>query len=282
MNKKSLRLPAGAALAALLAAGAVSCGKGEDADKSSAMSPAAAVARAAKHSEELTSMHYRMTGSIPQQGRIEAEARLRIKPEMAMSMKVSVPGMGAGTHAEVRLIGKAMYVNAGEEAAKEMDGRTWIRFDTSGTEAGKQLDQLGAASQAEQNPAIQTTFLNSADDVKKVGTETVDGVRTTHYQGTVTLDTLEKSLKKEGRLTEEQRRKSIESYRKMGIDELTMDMWTDGDDRAKRFRMRGDADEGPLNLTATFLDYNKPVKVTAPPAAETMDLAEMLKELQDS
>ena len=38
-----------------------------------------------------------------------------------------------------------------------------------------------------------------------------------------------------------------------------MDMWVDGDDHTKQFRMQGDADKGKLDMTFTFLDYNKPV-----------------------
>ncbi|MGY4276602.1 hypothetical protein ACVILE_002782 [Streptomyces sp. M18.1] len=59
-----------------------------------------------------------------------------------------------------------------------------------------------------------------------------------------------------------------------------MDMWVDGDDRTKQFRMRGDAKKGPLDMTITFLGVNEPVKVTAPPAKDTMDLAEMMESQQ--
>ena len=50
----------------------------------------------------------------------------------------------------------------------------------------------------------------------------------------------------------------------------------------EQFRMQGDTDKGKLDMTFTFLDYNKPVTVTAPPAKDTADLAEMMKELQNS
>ncbi|GHE41715.1 MULTISPECIES: DUF1396 domain-containing protein [Streptomyces] len=284
MNKKSLRLPVGAALAALLAAGAVSCGKGEDADKTPAMSPAAAVAKVAKKSERITSMRYRMKGDFPGQGRIEAEASMRMKPETAMSMKMFLPGR-TDLPMEVRLIDKAIYVDGGADAAKEMDGKNWIKFDLSGTDAGKQLDQmggLGAASQADQNPAAQSNILAGADDVKKIDTATVDGVRTTHYRGTIAVDDMDEPAFTKSGVTEEQRRKAVEQYRKMGVDELTMDMWVGGDDRMKQFRVRSDADKGPMDMTFTVLDYNKPVNVTAPPAGKTADLAEMLKGLQDA
>lgn len=277
--KTSVRVPVGAGLAALLlAAGAVGCGK-EDSE-SPEMTPAAAVAKAAKNSEEITSLHYRLTGKTPEEGRIKAEAEMQMKPTLAMSMKMTALDQGAEGTAEIRLVDKAMYIGGGPEAAKEMDGKRWIKFDLSGTGVDEQMNQMGSASQADKNPATESTFLTGAKDVEKVGTETVEGVKTTHYKGTVTLADLEKTIGDEGEATREKRQKSLEQYEKMGVDKLTMDMWVDGDDRTKQFRMRADADKGPLDMTFTFLGVNEPVKVAAPPAAEVADLAEMMEESQ--
>ncbi|MEV6171170.1 DUF1396 domain-containing protein [Streptomyces sp. NPDC051954] len=269
----------GAGLAAVaLAAGAVSCAKGEESPK---MTPAAAVAKAAKNTEAITSFRYRMTGEIPEQGQIEATASMRLKPTVAMSMKMKAPDQGAAGTAEIRLVDKAMYIGGNPEMAKEMDGKSWLKFDLSALgEAGELGATAPGAGQAEQNPASESTFLTGAKDVKKVGTETVDGVQTTHYSGTVTVDDIRNSFKDADKATQEQREKSLDQYEKMGIDKLTMDMWVDGDDHTKQFRMKGDADKGPLDMTITFLDYNKPVTVTAPPAKDTTDLAEMMKEAQ--
>jgi hypothetical protein len=266
-----------ASLAALLlAGGAVGCGT----EESPSMSPAAAVAKAAKNTEDITSFRYRMTGRVPGQGRVKAEASMRTKPTMAMSMKMTALDQGADGTAEIRLVDKAMYIGGGAAAAKEMDGKSWIKFDMSAL--GK--DGLGqgapGANQADQNPATESTFLTGAKDVKKVGTDTVDGVETTRYSGVVTLADLKASLKDEDKATRERREKSIQQYEKLGVDKLTMDMWVDGDDHTKQFRMQGDADKGPLDMTITFLDLNKPVTVTAPPAKDTADLAEMMKDAQ--
>ncbi|PPS82798.1 DUF1396 domain-containing protein [Streptomyces sp. MH60] len=276
--KTSVRVPVGAGLAALLlAAGAVGCSKEDNASESPEMTPAAAVAKAAKNTEEINSLRYRMTGKVPEEGRVKAEAEMQIKPTLAMSMKMTALDQGADGTAEIRLVDKALYIGGGPEAAKEMDGKSWIKFDMSAMGADEELNQLGGASQADKNPATESTFLTGAKDVEKVGTETVDGVKTTHYKGTVTLADLEKSIGDEDKATQDKRQKSLEQYEKMGVDKLTMDMWVDGDDQTKQFRMRGEADKGPLDMTITFLGFNEPVKVTAPPAAETADLAEMMK-----
>ncbi|MGW0496896.1 DUF1396 domain-containing protein [Streptomyces sp. NPDC003007] len=261
--------------ALLLAAGAVGCG----AEESPEMTPAAAVAKAAKNTEDITSLQYRMKGSVPESGRVEGEASMRLKPTIAMSMKMKAPDQGAES-VEIRLVDKAMYLGGGAEMAKEMDGKRWLKFDLSGSDAAKDLDRMGSASQAEQNPAAQSTFLTGAKDVKKVGNEKVDGVETTRYSGTVTLDDLRASLKDDKAETREQREKSIKQYEKLGVDKFTMDMWVDGEDHTKQFRMKGQADKGPLDMTITFLDYNEPVTVTTPPAKDVADLGEMFKELE--
>ena len=63
-------------------------------------------------------------------------------------------------------------------------------------------------------------------------------------------------------------------------DPLTMDLWIDGDDRTKQFRMRAEHNDdmvgtgdGPLDLTITFLDINQPVTIKAPPTKDTVPLA---------
>ncbi|MCH0568690.1 DUF1396 domain-containing protein [Streptomyces sp. MUM 136J] len=264
------------AVATLLLAGAVGCSAG---DASPEMEPAAAaVARAAKSSDDITSFRYRITGTVPETGRVHGEAAMNVEP-LAMSMRMTAEDRADDGQVEIRLVDGAMYIGGGAEAAKETDGKSWIKFDLSATGADGELnsEQLGGG-QAGKNPAAESTFLTGSKDVKKVGSETVEGVRTTHYNGTVTLDALEKSFDKADKATREKRQKSIEQYEKMGVDRLTMDLWVDGDDHTKRFRMRGDADKGPLDMTITFFDVNKPVTVAAPPARDVADLAEMMKD----
>ncbi|MEU1040345.1 DUF1396 domain-containing protein [Streptomyces sp. NPDC005907] len=274
----------GVALTVLaLGASAVACSKGDsEAGESPSMTPAAAVAEAAKNTEDITSLRYRMTGKVPEQGRVEAEASMSMKP-MAMSMKMSALDAGADSgKVELRFVDGALYMGGGAAAAKEMDGKHWIKFGDLGKNAGSSgAGASGMEDQVKKNPAQESTFLTGSKDVKKVGTEKVDGVETTHYKGTVTLDEFRDSLKDEDKATREAREKSLQQYETMGIDKVTMDMWIDPDEHTKQFRMRGAADKGPLDMTVTFLDFNKPVTVRAPAAGDTVDLAETLRDAQE-
>ncbi|WP_405556029.1 DUF1396 domain-containing protein [Streptomyces canus] len=280
VRRSARRRTIGAGLAAVgLAAGAVSCSNGGE--ESPEMTPAAAVAKAAKNTDAIKSFRYRMKGQLPEQGRVEAEASMRTKPDVAMTMKMTAPDQGTQGSVEVRLVDKAMYIGGNAEMAKEMDGKSWIKFDLSALGDKALGGAAPGAGQADQNPAAESTFLTGAKDVKKVGTETVDGVKTTHYSGTVTLDDIKASFKDKDKATREMREKSLQQYEKLGLDKFAMDTWIDGENHTKQFRMNGDATKGPLDMTITFLDYNKPVTVTAPPAKDTADLAEMMKGLQN-
>ena len=61
------------------------------------------------------------------------------------------------------------------------------------------------------------------------------------------------------------------------MDELTLDVWIDGDDRVRRLRTQGFGRHGELDLTVTFLDYGKPVTIRAPRPGDTADLRKPLE-----
>lgn len=117
-------------------------------------------------------------------------------------------------------------------------------------------------------PTAQSTLLTGSKDLRLIGTETVDGARTTHYKGTVNSDGLI--------------RERLDQFMQLEVsDPLTMDLWIDGDDRTKQFRMRAEHNDmlvgtgdGLLDLTITFLDINKPVAIKAPPTKDTTPLAD--------
>ncbi|WP_405659923.1 LppX_LprAFG lipoprotein [Streptomyces sp. RK9] len=270
---------AGAALAAvLLAGGAVSCGS-EKSDKAGGdLAPAAAVKKAAATSEDLTSFTFRMDGKVPGDGRVKAEAAMSTKP-LAMRMEMSATDKGVPQKAEIRLVDGGLYLGGGKEAAKEMDGKSWIKFPAKGLGKTKP-GGTSLSAQADNNPADQSTLLTGSDDLKKVGTEKVEGVETTRYTGTVTMDRLRELMKDEDAATQKRREKSFKQYEDMGVEKLTMDMWIDGEDHTKQFRARGKGDKGPLDMTITFVDYNKKVTVTAPPASQVMDIAKEMKGAQ--
>ncbi|MFD9431317.1 LppX_LprAFG lipoprotein [Streptomyces sp. NPDC060002] len=264
-------------LSALLVAGCGAAGGTEDGGGSAAE---AAVTRAAEKAEQAVSLRYRMTGRTPEEGRIKAEAAIGTEPPV-MSLKSTVlsgPDQGTG---EFRLVGGVLYV--GSDEAGE-DGKHWVKFGAPGssdTPSGIKVDTGTMVDRVRDNPSHEGGFLAAADDLKKAGSETVDGVGTTHYTGTATVDDIRASYKDEDKSVRQRTEKSLAQYEKQGVDELTMDLWVDAEDRTRQLRVQGFGRHGELDLTITFLDFGKPVTVKVPPASDTLDMAEELKKARD-
>ncbi|MFE4674678.1 DUF1396 domain-containing protein [Streptomyces sp. NPDC056723] len=235
---------------------------------------AAAVREATENGERLTSFGCRMTGEVPGSGRIDGEAAISVKP---MAMRMTSPDQGSDGTLEMRVTGGALYMGGGKGAAKETDGRSWLKFDISGPASQEAAATNPLAGQADQNPAEQVTFLNGSKDHERVGEETVEGEKTAHHKGTVTLDQIRESYQDEDAATRKRRDKNLSMYEGLGFDKLAVDLWIDQDDRTRRFRTRGAADKGRFDLTMTFFDYDKPVTVRAPAAKDVVDPAQMMK-----
>ncbi|MFD5888396.1 LppX_LprAFG lipoprotein [Streptomyces sp. NPDC060334] len=276
---------AGAVLAAvLLVGGATACedGKKDGAAKSATpaaaapskaaieVTPAAYLEKVKKKSEELTSLRYTMSGTAMGE-KVSGEASMRMKPTVAMAMKMAAPGATGGAESvEIRLLDGAMYLGS--------EGK-WMKFDMKamGAETSKKMEGLGQGAQGE-NPGDQADALLKAEDLKSLGEETIDGVKTRHLVGTVPLEKMRASLASGTPEAKERREKSLKALEDEGVKSMTVDMWIDEQDHTKQVRTRGTATKGPMDMTIKFLDFNKPVEIAAPPADQVMDLAEMMKD----
>ncbi|MFZ4152229.1 hypothetical protein [Streptomyces pseudogriseolus] len=274
--------------AVLLAGGTVACGGSAGSDSANEnppeVTPATAVAKAAVNSEDIRSLHYRITGTVPEKGRVEAEASMSTDP-LAMSMKMTAADQGGDSRLEVRFVDEAMYVGGSAVDSEKLDGKSWFGAGPAAWGRGAaDNDSHGVLPrQIEGNPVAQSTLLTGSEDLRMIATETVDGTRTRHYRGTVTSGGL--LAAREGAVDEATRERLIESldqFMGLGVsDTLTMDLWIDGDDHAKQFRVRAEPDDeqagtggGPLDLTITFLDINQPVSIKTPPTEDTTALTD--------
>ncbi|WP_369272843.1 hypothetical protein AB5J55_25260 [Streptomyces sp. R11] len=268
----------GVGLAAVLLAG---CGAGVGAEPSAGSSAADAVARAVEKTEGVTSLSYRITGQFPERGRIADEATVRTAQPVAARLRTANLSGDQQGESELRLVDGVLYGSATGDMVQEMGGRHWVSYGPKAkftTHGGLRMDVGGLRDQVSRNPAREATFLAAAEDVKRIGSEKVGGAGTTHYAGTATVDELRASLDEVKEETaREGRENSLDQYEKLGVDELTLDVWVDGDDHIKRLRTQGFGRHGTLDLTFAFLDHGKAVTVRAPRADDTADLRKPLE-----
>jgi hypothetical protein len=210
---------------------------------------------------DTVTMDLSVDGTIAQRStKTHMTGRLRFRPTLAESL--TIDGAATGGQTQVVLLDDTIYMKS-PALAQLAHGKPWIKISLTelGSKSGLNLDSL--VKQAQQNnPADQTRLLTASKDVSKVGTETIDGVQTTHYAGTVNV---RDGLTKFDAKTREQFQ---QLYQKLGTDKVGFDVWVDGDSLARKMINKITTSQGQVNTTILFRDYGKPVTITAPPASE--------------
>ncbi|EDY45888.1 PE-PGRS family protein [Streptomyces sp. SPB074] len=207
---------------------------------------------------------------------------------LSMDMVVKTGQAEAGMPAELPMKwdGGVMYMDMGAEGAAELDGKRWMKIDLAAAakaggagDAMKQFDQLMGSFN--QGPAMQIDMLRAAEGVKYVGTEKIGGVEAKHFRGTVAGDAL---LDTEGALKgldAETRKQLRDSYEKSGVKSQDTDLWIGADDLLVRADSKAVTKDGALTTKTLYSDFTGVLKVTPPPAGQTMDLMKMLQGIGD-
>ncbi|MYW68250.1 hypothetical protein GTY65_29875 [Streptomyces sp. SID8379] len=289
-----------AAATALLCTGAVACSGGSDQDgakkassQSQGRSQISEVLTAAyKKTSAAKSAKVEMTMKTPAAagggGTMKMSGTMGWDPTV-MDMTMSGSALTAGdadAPESVRMVWQddVMYMDMGAKAAKDMDGKRWMKMDLGAI--AKQAGDEKAASQMtggldnmNQDPAKQIAMLLDSPNLKHIGSATVDGVKTQHYKGTLTVDEMvakNDSLKVLGKSDRDKLLKNVE---KAGIKDYDTELWVSEDDLPVRMDVTMDSAQGAVEMSQKFSDYGAAVKVDTPPASQTFDLMEMLKEM---
>ncbi|MEW2068271.1 hypothetical protein [Streptomyces sp. NPDC007346] len=184
-------------------------------------------------------------------------------------------GGGDGS-VQARYLKDEYYANMGDAFAATVGGKHWIRY------AYKDLAELGGPAGDVLKEQVQNSTpeqgvkaLLAAGDVKKVGQEDVRGVPATRYSGTVDVAEL---TGRNSALDPEQLAALKEQLSAAGVTTQTVDIWVDKDDLLVKKTERGETAIGPFNSTVFYSDYGTDVLVEKPPASDTVDFKEILKQ----
>ena len=231
------------------------------------------VARAADATTKAGSKHVEFLGVSRVQGqkiRITGSGDFRNDPQLGRMTVRFTTGATSGEVTEV-MKGWRIYMTSPLLARQLPQGKTWVSLDLQ--KAGKAIG-FDSSSLSAQTPGQTLEQLKASGDVTKVGTETLDGVETTHY--TATLDPAK--IPNGARL-----------QKLTGASYQPVDVWIDSDNHVRRLHMAystsGSASAGAgmsNEMTMTFSDYGKNVGVTVPTDAETFDTTgEAAKSMQN-
>ena len=151
-------------------------------------------------------------------------------------------------------------------------GKQWMEMDLSklGSLHGVDLSKLFSGSQV--NPSDMLAILKSeSSKVETVGTETIDGVSTTHYS--VTIDTA-KAYAQKG-LTS-----PLFTQITAKMPTLPVDVWVDKNNLVRReslaMSVPASGESVSMRMTIDFSDYGASATVVAPPSSDVFDATSLV------
>ena len=151
-------------------------------------------------------------------------------------------------------------------------GKEWIKLDLVKLAQQRGVD-LSSLLDASPTPANALAYLQGARDVRKVGTNTVGGVKTTHYE--VTVDLEKAAARATGSERAALRRVISQSKQKT----LPLDVWIDGNGYIRRVSYDEHAGrQQPAQVTIELHDFGAPVSIKPPPSQSVVDLMHRLQQ----
>lgn len=161
----------------------------------------------------------------------------------------------------------AYYYDVDPQPSGPLKGKEWMKIDASAVlgDSGAQ-----AVSGSNGSPSASMKGLKYANDVEDLGTETVNGQSTTHYRAVLDQKQMGKFAEAYGN------EDSLMGEVTGGATSISMDIWVG----AKDLPVRLTQEIGAMKVTMDFEKFGKTAEVKAPPAAETADMTEALKESQ--
>lgn len=281
MFRRQGLIAAGGALALALAAGCTTAtgGNGNAGGRSGNnggdgtvvdLAPAAEIQAALTKAANDKTVTIHGTISSPQgSGTLDAQESFGNNVEMSMTMGL------AGTQISEVMMGDTLYIKIPAMSA-ELGGKPWAKVSLGSMGSlGSTLQSL-VDSAKNTDPAAQLQPLLASGDVKKVGTDTVDGVQATHYAGTVDVATAFDSSQAAKNLTPDQISQLKSMLNAAGVTDEKIDVWVGSDGLPVEETISMNTTVGAEKIDLHLSGWGRPISVVAPPADQVSDITSMM------
>ncbi|MEV4319232.1 hypothetical protein [Actinocrispum sp. NPDC049592] len=215
-------------------------------------------------SKDKQSVKFSIDGSAAGQA-MKGDGAFRVNgTDVAMQMKMDLPGMGA---MEMVIVDKAFYMKIPASLAGSQGipaDKPWIKFTADGDDPlskmlGPMLEQMGGSFDISK----QMDQLKNAGTIDKSEKTTLDGAEVTHYW--MTIDTL-KAL--EATNMDPELKKQAEAAAKQSGGKTQLEMWINSDNLPVQIVTEMKTAGQSVKMTAKYTDWGKPVDIKAPADSE--------------
>ncbi|MCX4748443.1 hypothetical protein OG455_23500 [Kitasatospora sp. NBC_01287] len=215
------------------------------------------------------------TGEFSAQGPISWGGGLT--GDLTMQLPSAVTGkLGTDGAAEVIYQSDAMYVNlhVPQATLDQMGGKHWFKY--SYADLAKLMGPAGGSlsnslKNADPVTAVQTMI--ASGQVTEVGKDPVNGTPATHYAADLDLDQMSGAG---SALTQDQVSALRQQLKSQGVTKAHYDVWVDDQGLLLKQEAKSDTANGSIDITSSYADYGVQVTATPPPAADTLDAAQLM------
>ncbi|MFE6359900.1 hypothetical protein ACFVP3_07825 [Streptomyces sp. NPDC057806] len=232
----------------------------------------AALARATDRTEQLGSAEVSMSTDLGTGAPIAMEGTYSWGDGMAYDVQMDTAAaqmqeLQDTPTIQVLLVDGVYYYDVDPQASGPIAGKEWIKVDSSAVfgDSGSQAYKGGGDAGS---PTASMKSLKYAGDVENLGAETVNGQRATHYRAV--LDENDMGKFKDAYSGED----SMLGAMTGGATTMEMDIWVNDKDLPVRLEQV----MGSMSVSMDFAKFGATKDITAPPAAQTADLTEAIKE----
>lgn len=197
------------------------------------------------------------------------------------SMAVDFPGMPivghwlyGGGNVRMIMIDRDLYVHVGtlspreQQFAIEDGGAKWLRMDLNNPEAATLALDTVVDYATQYTPVWQMEMLLASTDLSRIASETIGGIETTRYEGTVKLSDAA-ALPEFERVASH----SLQTvFREVWADQAHYVVWLDAERRVRRIAVGMRSDHGVLEMNMEVAQSGASTPISAPPKASVRDL----------
>jgi hypothetical protein len=226
---------------------------GQTGSETAAQAIQAAAGQAKKINSYSIRMDESLTGATAEH--ITGNMQFRLKPTLLAQVSLSIPPASVN---EI-LTTKVAYLKI---PGLGSTGKPWVKLSLAGkTGPGAALGQL-LQSAENSNPANQTAALTASKDLRKTGAEVVNGIPTTRYEGTYSV---QDQLKK---MPPALRKITSQSIAALGVTKVHFTIWIDGKHQMRRVITVEKGTSSTITTKLDIISINQPVNVTLPPPSQ--------------
>ena len=172
----------------------------------------------------------------------------------------------------------ALYFNA-PFLSSSLGGKSWLEVNLNSVLASSGVDLSSLQSEGGLDPSQYLNFLRaSSGGLQTVGSETIDGVPTTHYRAVIQLGDVAKSVPSSQRAAVQSSIAVLEKETKLTT--FPVDVWIDSDHRVRQisFTISPTTSAGSSTVSSTidFTSFGPTPAVVPPPASEVYDASKLL------